>query len=105
MEPIKDATKRKQKGLNKPWFFLIAAAVGLIIAGLVFLSYQNNYDIVHTNEKVLILGALANCFFISGVIVGGFGALILISGEGFFDIIAYGTKKQPSSALYPPVPL
>lgn len=93
MDQIKDATLERQKSLNRPLFFIITAIVGLIIAGIVFIYYQSTYDVIHTSEKRLILSVLSNCFFVSGVFVGGLGALVLISSEGFFDMIIYGTTK------------
>ena len=45
------------------------------------------------------LSALCDGFFVSGVLVGGVGAMLWVSTTGFFDILAYGVKNL--AALVP----
>ena len=98
---IKDKTKSIQQSLNRPIFFLFPALIGLAIAAFVFSRYQVKYDVIHTNEKIQMLSALSDSFFISGVFVGGVGLLVLVSGEGFFDIITYSVGKMMSYIFIP----
>ena len=45
-----------------------------------------------TNKRT-IFGTLADGFFVSGILLSGFGVLYRISADGFFDGIAYGLKR------------
>lgn len=39
------------------------------------------------------LSALCDGFFVTGVLMGGIGAMVWVSTTGFFDILAYGFKN------------
>ena len=40
-----------------------------------------------------ILGALCDGLFVPGILLTGIGLLILVAGEGFFDIMSYGVNS------------
>ena len=40
-----------------------------------------------------ILGALCDGLFVPGILLTGIGLLILVAGEGFFDIMSYGVHS------------
>ncbi len=39
------------------------------------------------------LSALCDGFFVTGILMGGVGAMVWVSTTGFFDILAYGFKN------------
>ena len=89
----KDATKRIQHSLNRPIFFLFPTIIGLLIILLIVIIYQSKYQFLTSHDKYAVLSVFCDATFVAGVIVGGIGGLLLISGEGLFDIIAYGVSK------------
>ena len=95
MEPNqnKDKTKRIQRSLNKPVFFIFPTLIGALIVFAVVMAYQSKYDFFHYHEKLAFFQVFCDAFFVSGVLVCGIGCLVLISGEGFFDMIAYGVSN------------
>lgn len=100
-QEAKDRSKRIQRSLNRPYFFIFPIIAGLLIAGLILSMYQSRYDILHSNERLLILSSLSDCFFVAGVIVCGVGVLVLIAGEGFFDMLVYGVSRMMSYIFIP----
>lgn len=77
------------KSYNKPLYYLIIAVICIVITVLIAIMRFPLYD---SSVKVIarIIVSVADGCFVSGVLVGGIGALVLISGEGFFDLMAYG---------------
>ena len=78
------------KQTKKTWApYAVAAAVALAIAAAVS---------VHQGLRAGLSAALAcrylsDGFFVSGMLLTGFGGLIWISTTGFFDIFSYGFKS------------
>jgi len=68
---------------------LVTLGVGLLITGSLLLIWK----IFEQTDKRQILVLLSDAFFISGFMIFGLGALVLIASTGFFDIIAYGFKS------------
>lgn len=77
------------KTYNKPKYYLITTAICLLIASLIAIYQFKNYASPEKRLSEYFIAMSDGCF-VSGVIVGGIGSLVLISGEGFFDLIAYG---------------
>ena len=74
------------KKYNKPLYFLITAGVCLLI-GIIVVIIQFPYLTHQIHEYIFIA---SDACFVSGVIVGGVGVLVLVSGEGTFDLLVYG---------------
>lgn len=68
--------------------FVITMIVGAVIALIVSLV-RNVFGVASSVEFVSIL---SDSFFVSAVLLGGFGLLMLIANEGNFDTLAYGFK-------------
>ena len=43
------------------------------------------------------MAALSDAFFVPGIILTGFGILVLVANDGFFDIFSYGMIKLIST--------
>lgn len=69
--------------------YLITAAAGIVLTFVVLLAK----DIFHLSETVDIMKALCDGFFVSGILIACFGALIFASNGGVFDMLAYGVKN------------
>ena len=74
------------KQYNKPLYYFITAGICLLI-GIVVLFIQFPYI---TGELCEYFYIISDALFVPGIIVGGVGVLVLISGEGTFDLLAYG---------------
>ncbi len=73
------------------------SSVGIALAIAAVFAYVRGFGFgqpVKTN-----VSALCDGFFVSGVLVGGVGAMLWVSTTGFFDILAYGIKNL--AALVP----
>lgn len=68
---------------------LATTIVGLVIVGSILLIW----DIFNQTEKRVVFVLLSDAFFISGFMIFGIGALIMIASTGFFDILSYGFKS------------
>ena len=77
------------KKYNKPLYIIITLLICAMITALVAASRYSRYD---ESAKVIarIIVSIGDGCFVSGILVGGLGGLVLISGEGFFDLMAYG---------------
>lgn len=75
---------------NKAWIvWVIVFGIGILIAVSLLLSY----DFFHLTEATDIYKAACDAFFVPGILMLSFGLLGVISGEGLFDIMGYGTKS------------
>lgn len=78
------------KAYNKPRYIIITAIICIILTSLIAV-----YRFPRYTESAKYIGriiiSIADGCFVSGVIVGGLGILVLVSGEGFFDLLVYGT--------------
>lgn len=74
------------KKYNKPLYYFVTACVCLLI-GIIVVIVEYPY-LTHKIHEYIFLAS--DACFVSGVIVGGVGVLVLVSGEGTFDLLAYG---------------
>ena len=72
---------------------LIGAAVSAVIT-LGILTIRGYLQLEDYNEK---MAALSDGFFVPGVLFLGFGLLVFIADDGFFDIFSYGMLKLVTS--------
>lgn len=80
-----------EKNFNKPRNFIITGIITLVIAVSVIIYRFFEYADLDVEKNLkFVLNIVSDGFFVSGVLVGGIGLLILISGEGVFDILSYG---------------
>ncbi len=78
-----------EKNYNTLKNYIITAVIGFIIMGLVVAYlFHNHYEQIKSDYMQLFT-VFSDGFFTAGVLVGGIGALVLISGEGFFDLLTY----------------
>ena len=68
--------------------YVITICVGLAIAALIIFPSVFNQETASDVYKVLV-----NAFFVPGVLILGFGLLVVASNGGTFDMMVYGTKK------------
>lgn len=80
---------KRKKGLH----YLITAVVSLSISLGVLLA-RGYFSMTDYNGK---MAALSDAFFVPGILLSGFGILVVIADEGFFDIFRYGLLKLVSS--------
>lgn len=66
----------------------ITVAVGGVIAVLVF--WATGMFVVETKSE--IYRSLSDGFFVTGVLIAGWGLLVVASNGGTFDIFGYGAK-------------
>lgn len=66
--------------------YLITFLVGLVFAFVICL-FKNIFSQTSTNE---IFKILVDAFFVPGVIILGFGLLVVATNGGTFDMLAYG---------------
>ena len=69
--------------------YIITIGVGLIIAATIIFG-GNVFNQESTSD---VMKLLVNGFFVPGVLILGFGLLVVASNGGTFDMIVYGTKK------------
>lgn len=71
--------------------YLISSIIGVLISTYVIITSIKGYlDNGNQFSFDLLMTSFADGFFVSGVLIGGIGLLVLISGEGIFDIMGYG---------------
>lgn len=68
---------------------LIAVLLGLAVTLGVLLGS----DAFNAPSQQAWLQALCDAFFVPGVILSGFGLLLFVANDGFFDMINYGVLK------------
>lgn len=69
--------------------YLISAACALLLAALFAQIRGFGFD----QAAAANLSALCDGFFVSGMLIGGLGAMVWVSTTGFFDILSYGFKN------------
>lgn len=69
--------------------YAITMAIGLVLTALLAWSR----DILEQTALVNIFHILCDSFFVVGVVLAGFGALVFVSNEGAFDGIVYGVRS------------
>ncbi len=77
------------KTYNRPIHYIVTTTICLVLAALIVIYEMKAFASDEKLPKEYLIAISDGCF-VSGVIVGGLGALVLISGEGFFDLLAYG---------------
>lgn len=78
-----------------------------LFASFVTIIYIWGIGVFSASDKEFIFKHLCNGFFISGVVVAGFGLLLLVSNGGVFDMLAFGVmslfnamRKDPKNRKY-----
>ncbi len=74
--------------MKKYYKYLITTIIGLLMALLIMVSK----DIFNKTEPVEIFHILSDAFFVPGIMLTGFGLLVMASNGGTFDMLVYGTK-------------
>ncbi len=75
--------------MKKARKYIITITIGLIIAFLIMVlksifKQDNARDVMHI---------LTDAFFVSGVLITGYGLLVVSSNGGTFDMLVYGVSK------------
>lgn len=91
MKQKKDAAKESQ-----PRRYLIAGLCAACAVALI--SMLRGFGLDRTAQQNL--SALCDGFFVSGILIGGIGAMVWVSTTGFFDILAYGFKNLSILLLF-----
>ena len=74
----------------KNWLkYVITAAIGFAMAALIIFTG----GVFNQPTKADTIELLVNGFFVPGVIILGFGLLVVASNGGTFDMLVFGTKK------------
>ena len=68
--------------------YVITTCVGLVFAALIMFPSVFKQETTSDVYKILV-----NAFFVPGILIFGFGLLVLASNGGTFDMLVYGTKK------------
>ena len=69
--------------------YIITVTIGLAFSALIIFSK----DIFNQESTTEVMKILCDGFFVPGVVILGFGLLVVASNGGTFDMIVYGTKK------------
>jgi len=77
---------KEKKGFVR---YAITTSVGFLITFLVLLAK----DVFSLNVDKDIFHALTDAFFVAGILITGYGLLIISNNEGTFDMIAYGVTR------------
>lgn len=77
------------KPSNRARKYLIASAVGLAIAAGVF-AVRGGFT---AGDTAVVLAAFCDAFFVPGVLLLCFGALMFVANDGVFDMLNYGVMK------------
>jgi hypothetical protein len=70
--------------------YLITLGIGLAIILIIILSKR----IFGMNDPKMVYKALTDAFFTAGVLIFGFGLLIVASNGGTFEMLTYGVQKM-----------
>lgn len=83
--------------------YLIPFIIGLILFIIVIVTKK----LFQQKDLQTIYRILSDAFALPGIVIGGFGLLVVLSNEGAFDIISYGFtlfigkfKKDVSARKY-----
>ena len=75
--------------------YLISSIIGVLISTYVIITSIKGYlDNGNQFSFDLLMTSFADGFFVSGVLIGGIGLLVLISGEGIFDIRTFENNSK-----------
>ncbi len=77
----------------KPLPFIITFAVGIVISGVAFLIIALADSAISLNSTSSVLGALADAFTVSGVILFGVGCIAFANRKGTFDALGYSVES------------
>jgi len=66
--------------------YLIASAIGIAI-GIGVFAVKGGFD---ATERIEVLYAFCDAFFVPGILLLGFGALLFCADDGLFDMMNYG---------------
>lgn len=77
------------KPQNRARKYLITSLIGLAIGVGVFAAR----DGFNLREQTAILQAFCDAFFVPGILLVGYGALVFCADDGLFDMINYGVLK------------
>ena len=69
--------------------YIVTFLIGLFISVAIMVSK----NVFKQEELVDTMHILTDAFFVPGVIILGFGLLVVASNGGTFDMLVYGTKK------------
>ena len=69
--------------------YIITTIIGLVFVALILISK----DIIFQENAKDVIHILTDSFFVVGVVISGFGAIIFASNEGTFDMLAFGILK------------
>lgn len=69
--------------------YLITILVGLIISFSIMIAK----DIFSSPNEKTVFHILCDSFFVSGVLIAGYGLLVVASNGGTFDMFIYGVSK------------
>ena len=69
--------------------YIITSIIGLVFVALILISK----DIIFQENAKDVIHILTDSFFVVGVVISGFGAIIFASNEGTFDMLAFGILK------------
>ena len=69
--------------------YIVTVTIGLVISSLIMFSN----DIFNQESKTEAMKILTNSYFVPGVLILGFGLLVVASNGGTFDMLIYGTRK------------
>ena len=65
-----------------------------IVATIIVLAIRKYLTLTDYFEK---MAALSDAFFVPGILLVGFGILVFVANDGFFDIFSYGMIKLIST--------
>ncbi|MDD4212509.1 MAG: DUF3899 domain-containing protein [Bacilli bacterium] len=75
--------------MKKTIRYLITSGVGCLIVLAIVLSK----NIFGLDDAVEVYKVLTDAFFVAGVLITGFGLLVLASNGGTFDMLVYGVGR------------
>ena len=80
---------------------ILQYVAGILVAIAIFVAGAFTQGLFEETSLKEIYGCLSDCFLFPAVLLGGFGALSWIAGEGAFDMMSYGVKFLFDSMLHP----
>lgn len=75
--------------MNKYSKYFITIFIGVAISMMIMLA-KNVFVVKDTKE---VLQILVDSFFVSGILIFGFGLLVVSSNGGTFDMVVFGVQK------------
>ena len=80
---------------------ILQYVAGIIIAIAIFVAGAFSQGLFEETSLKEVYGCLSDCFLFPAVLIGGFGALSWIAGEGAFDMMAYSISFVFNSIIHP----